>query len=176
MAEQRSIAAGDLPGSGTISFEGELAARVTGWLAHTALPADPAAAMQSAGLFEPAADYRAIARLKAMLVQQSGLLGLGGLWAGQQVVNRHFLHGFGSLGQRAAWRGRVVSVAISEPGAGAHPKRLTTSATPEGDGFRLDGEKAWVTNGPSADAFIVLAITAMEGERKRYSAFLVPPR
>ena len=36
------------------------------------------------------------------------------------------------------------------------------------------GEKAWVTNGPLAAVFIVLAVTAIEDGRKRYSAFLVP--
>jgi acyl-CoA dehydrogenase len=65
-------------------------------------------------------------------------------------------------------------VAISEPGAGAHPKLLTTRAEADGAGFRITGEKAWVSNGPSADVFVVLAITAMDGARKRYTAFLVP--
>jgi acyl-CoA dehydrogenase len=156
------------------SIGADLAVRVAGWLTEANVSADTAAAMRAAGLFEPAANYQEIARLQAMLVQRSGLLGLGGIWAGQQAVNRHFIQGFGTPAQRTAWRGRIVAVAISEPGAGAHPKRLTASAAPDGDGFRLNGEKAWVSNGPSADAFIVLAITAMEGERKRYGAFLVP--
>ena len=49
-------------------------------------------------------------------------------------------------------------MAISEPNVGAHPKLLTTRATAEGDSVRIDGEKAWVSNGPSADAIIVFAI------------------
>src|SRR5438045_3649434 len=44
----------------------------------------------------------------------------------------------------------------------------------EADRVRRDGEKAWVTNGPIADLFIVLAISGRDGERKRYSAYLVP--
>ena len=54
---------------------------------------------------------------------------------------------------------RAAAVAISEPRVGAHPKLLTTRASPDGDGFRITGEKAWVSNGPSAEMFIVLAIT-----------------
>jgi acyl-CoA dehydrogenase len=65
-------------------------------------------------------------------------------------------------------------VAISEPKVGAHPKLLTTRAERVDQGYRITGQKAWVTNGPSADAIVVFAITAEEQGRKRYSAFIVP--
>ena len=67
-----------------------------------------------------------------------------------------------------------ASVAISEPRVGAHPKLLTTRAEEDGDGYCIFGEKAWVTNGPFAEVFIVFAVTAVVEGRKRYSAFLVP--
>ena len=70
----------------------------------------------------------------------------------------------------------VASVAISEPRVGAHPKLLTTRAEEDGDGYCIFGEKAWVSNGPLAEVFVVFAVTAIEGDRKRYSAFLVPAR
>ncbi len=118
--------------------------------------------------------YAAIAREKAATVARSGSLGLAGIATGRQVVSRFFIAGFGDAAQRAAWLGHPASVAISEPRVGAHPKLLTTRAEVVPDGFRLNGEKAWVTNGPSADVFVVLAISAIEDGRKRYSAFLVP--
>lgn len=68
----------------------------------------------------------------------------------------------------------TLSVAISEPGAGAHPKFLKTTARREGAKFVLNGEKAFLTNGPLADQFIVLAITDETGGRKAFSAILVP--
>lgn len=117
--------------------------------------------------------YAAIAREEAAIVECTGLLGEGGVRAGPQVVHRFFIEGFGTPAQRDAWLSRRASVAISEPRVGAHPKLLTTRATQDDQGYTLHGEKAWVTNGPLADVFIVLAITAMEGSRKRYSAFLV---
>ena len=43
----------------------------------------------------------------------------------------------------------ALAIAISEPGAGAHPKHLASTARREGDAWRLAGEKAYVTNGPS---------------------------
>ena len=71
--------------------------------------------------------------------------------------------------------GEVCAViAISEPGAGAHPKNLQTSAEPNGAGYVVRGRKAWVTNGPVADVFLVLAVTAIEQGRKRYGLFLIP--
>jgi acyl-CoA dehydrogenase len=134
---------------------------------------DPIPNMRDAGLLAPVPDYATIARLKAELVERTGLLGIASVWGGPQLVYRHFLS-FGTDAQRTEWSGRVLSVAISEPKVGAHPKLLTTRAETTRDGFRLSGQKAWVSNGPSADAIIVFAITAEEQGRKRYSAFIVP--
>jgi len=124
--------------------------------------------------------YAVIAREEAALVERTGLLGAGGSWAGRQLVARFFIDGFGDAAQRAAWLARIASeecvaaVAISEPRVGAHPKLLTTRAEQAGDDYRISGEKAWVTNGPVASVFIVFAVIAVEDERKRYGAFLVP--
>jgi acyl-CoA dehydrogenase len=152
-----------------------IAQRVDHWLRLCAdRERDPLQGMAEAGLFEPVADYAAIARTKAELVRRTGLLGIGGVWGGRHLVGRHFLAGFGTAEQNAAWRGRAASVAISEPEVGAHPKLLRTTATADGGSWRITGEKAWVSNGPWADVIIVLAITAVDQGRKRYSAFLVP--
>jgi len=72
-------------------------------------------------------------------------------------------------------RGDVtLSVAISEPGAGAHPKHLKTTARREGEEFILNGEKTYLTNGPLAEYFITLAITSESQGKKSFSAILVP--
>lgn len=153
----------------------DIAARIDAWLARCAdMERDPFDGMAEAGLLSPADSYSAIARTKAALVERTGLPGVAGMWGGRQMVARWFITGFGDADQRTAWLGRAVSVAISEPRVGAHPKHLTTRAEPDGDGFRITGEKAWVSNGPSAEMFIVLAITSEPDGRKRYSALLVP--
>ena len=144
------------------------------WLANCPDPAvDPLPGMREAGLLDPAPDYATIARTKAALVEHTGLLGVAGVWGGRQLVGRHFLR-FGTDAERAEWSGRALAVAISEPTVGAHPKRLTTRADRFDGVYRLSGQKAWVSNGPSADAIIVFAITAEAQGRKRYSAFIVP--
>jgi acyl-CoA dehydrogenase len=135
--------------------------------------ADPLPGMAEAGLLAPSPDYTTIARTKAAIVARTGLLGLASVWGGRQLVYRHFL-AHGTEAQRAAWAGKALSVAISEPEVGAHPKLLTTRAEPVQDGWRITGRKAWVSNGPSAEAIIVFAITQEILGRKRYSAFLVP--
>lgn len=145
------------------------------WLARCPDPAvDPIPGMAEAGLLKPSRSYHEIARTKALLVERTGLLGLGGIWGGRQMVGRWFIDGFGTEAQKAAWLGKTASVSISEPGVGAHPKQLTTRAEHASNGWRITGEKAWTSNGPIADVLIVLAITSEEAGRKRYSMFLVP--
>jgi acyl-CoA dehydrogenase len=144
------------------------------WLATAPdVTENPIQSMRDAGLFAPATDFTSIARMKATLVERTGLLGIGGIWGGQQLVFRHFLS-FGIEAQRLVWAGKALAVGISEPKVGAHPKQLTTRAEAVEGGFRISGQKAWVSNGPTADAIIVFAITSEEAGRKRYSAFVVP--
>jgi butyryl-CoA dehydrogenase len=70
--------------------------------------------------------------------------------------------------QRERWllpgiRGeRRDCVAITEPGAGSDPTALATTAAPDGDGWRLNGEKWFVTVGDVADHILVLALVQPE--------------
>jgi acyl-CoA dehydrogenase len=163
--------------------------RIDDWwsIAKGDLLADPFGRMATAGLFQiglpgagPALDsYRAIAIAEQAIAAKTGLLGLASAFAARQMTARFFIGGFANKDQRATWLPRVaagkvcVSIAISEPGAGAHPKHLQTAAEPDGSGFVIRGRKAWVTNGPIADVFLVLAVIAVEDGRKRYGLFLM---
>ncbi len=124
--------------------------------------------------------WRALAAGAAALAEDGGNLGLTLSWTLHQLVARLFLLGFGGEAQRARWlppiaRGEATAaIAFSEPGAGAHPKHLSTRAEAVAGGFALSGEKAYLTNGPMADLFIVIAITEVAAGRKRFTAFLVP--
>ena len=145
------------------------------WRAACPDPAtDPLPGMREAGLLAPAESYRAIAGIKAALTERTGLLGVGGVWGGLQMSGRWFLGGFGTPDQKSRFLGKIAAVGISEPRVGAHPKLLTTRAERVADGWRVSGEKAWCSNGPIADVLIILAITAEDAGRKRYSMFLVP--
>ena len=61
---------------------------------------------------------------------------------------------------------------LSEPQAGSDPAAMTTRAVRDGDGYRLDGVKAWVTHGGEADFYQVMARTS--DDRNGISCFLVP--
>lgn len=51
----------------------------------------------------------------------------------------------------------VLAIASTEPGGGSDPGAVTMTARPDGDGWVLDGTKAWVTNGGRADVVLVVA-------------------
>ena len=131
------------------------------------------------GLTE-APGYTTIARVKDLLVEKTGLLGLAGMWAGRQMISRFFLGRFGTPDHITFFMPRLAdgtmsfSVAISEPGVGAHPKHLTTRAVADGDDVLISGEKAWVSNALAATHVIVFAVRGETPARKLYSAFLVP--
>ncbi len=58
-------------------------------------------------------------------------------------------------------KGAISAFALTEPGVGSDPARMTTSAelTPEGDAYILNGEKLWCTNGTIAELMVVMAKT-----------------
>jgi acyl-CoA dehydrogenase len=79
----------------------------------------------------------------------------------------------------ARWLPRVIAgdaiagFALSEPEAGSDAGALALRAVPDGDGWRLHGEKMWISNAPDADVYSVFARTT-EGVRARgVTAFAV---
>lgn len=54
---------------------------------------------------------------------------------------------------------RFGGTALSEPGAGSDFAGIRTRAVRDGNGWRLDGEKAWITNAAYGDVFVTYAQT-----------------
>lgn len=55
-------------------------------------------------------------------------------------------------------RGELIGCfGLTEPNHGSDPAGMETHATPQGQGWVLNGEKAWITNSPIADVLIVWA-------------------
>ncbi len=125
-------------------------------------------------------DYRALSTVAQRLSQAGAVMGITTTWLAHSINARLHIEGRGSREQQAEWLPRLargetsVCVAISEPGAGAHPKHLKTTAVRDGDDFVIDGHKSYLTNGPLSDVFIILAITDEVAGRKSFSAILVP--
>ncbi|MFP8883444.1 acyl-CoA dehydrogenase family protein [Streptomyces mangrovi] len=63
--------------------------------------------------------------------------------------------------------------AITEPEGGSDVMSMRTTAVRDGDEYVLNGSKAFVTNGPVADVFVVYARTGRKGSPAALTAFLV---
>lgn len=72
-------------------------------------------------------------------------------------------------------RGETVSaIAISEPGAGADPAAMKTTATRDSEGWLINGRKIWISKADIADSYILMAVTDKDkGSRGGISAFLI---
>lgn len=66
---------------------------------------------------------------------------------------------------------RACCFSITEEDAGSDVRRMTTTATPDGDDYVLNGKKVFSSAAPFADFAIVVA--RMAGTEEAYSAFLV---
>ena len=76
---------------------------------------------------------------------------------------------------RGEWLG---AFALSEPEAGSDAAAMTTQAVRDGDGWILNGTKAWVTSGNQAGVVLAMARTDRPGERRGargISAFIITP-
>ncbi len=68
----------------------------------------------------------------------------------------------------------VPAFALTEPEAGSDAGALALAAERDGDGWRLTGEKIWISNAPEADVYTVFARTAPDAGARGVSAFAVP--
>jgi len=97
-----------------------------------------------------------------------------------QTLLRH-----GSSEQKERWlkpmaRGELLGAfSLTEADAGSDAAAITAQATAEGEGWRLNGSKMWVTNGASADVVLMMVRTDDPEDRKGsrgIGAFLVPTK
>jgi acyl-CoA dehydrogenase len=139
-----------------------------GWLRYT-VPAAWGGACETL-------DVRSLALLRSALGYESGLadfaFAMQGLGSGAISL-------FGSEAQRTAYLPgvasgrRIAAFALSERNAGSDVAAMTTSARRDGDGWVIDGEKTWISNGGIADFYTVFARTGTEGGARGLSAFIV---
>ncbi len=86
---------------------------------------------------------------------------------------------FGTPGQRA-WLERtrtgqaIAAFALTEPGAGSDVASTATLAERAPGGWRLTGEKTYISNGGIADLYVVFARTGEAPGARGLSAFLMP--
>ncbi|PRP68186.1 acyl-CoA dehydrogenase [Nonlabens agnitus] len=67
----------------------------------------------------------------------------------------------------------IGAFCLSEPEAGSDATSQKTTAIDKGDHYVLNGTKNWITNGNSADYYLVIAQTDKEKKHKGINAFIV---
>ena len=73
------------------------------------------------------------------------------------------IHAYGSKEQKDRWIPKLAAgeaigcFGLTEPDFGSNPGGMRTAARTDGDGFVLNGAKAWITNGSIADVAVVWA-------------------
>ena len=81
------------------------------------------------------------------------------------VIILPYVLAHGTEEQRRRWLPRLCSgelvsaIAMSEPGAGSDLQSIRTTALNDGDGYRINGAKTFISNGQIADFIVVVAKT-----------------
>jgi len=132
-----------------------------GWLAHTG----------------GALDVRTLCLIRSGLAYRDGLADFA---FAMQGLGTGAISLFGSKAQKGEWlpltrAGRAISAfALTEPGSGSDVASGTMTAVADGNGFVLNGDKTWISNGGIADIYTVFARTGEAEGARGLSAFLVP--
>ena len=67
---------------------------------------------------------------------------------------------------------KIGAWCLTEPGAGSDAAGLTTTAVRDGDGWRIDGAKQFITNGHIASVFTIMAKTDPKAGARGITAFV----
>ncbi|WP_170332250.1 acyl-CoA dehydrogenase family protein [Ruegeria arenilitoris] len=82
-----------------------------------------------------------------------------------QSIVVHYINIYGSEDQKRKWLPRLASgemvaaLAMTEPGTGSDVQSIRTTADKDGNSYRLNGSKIFITNGQSADLILVACKT-----------------
>ena len=135
-----------------------------GWLRHS-------------GAMDGVLDVRSLCLIRETLARHDGLADFA---FAMQGLGTGALSLFGSDQHKAEWlsrtrEGRAISAfALTEPQSGSDVANSTMTAQADEDGFILNGEKTWISNGGIADVYTVFARTGEAPGARGLSAFVVP--
>ncbi|MEP6840543.1 MAG: acyl-CoA dehydrogenase family protein [Bradyrhizobium sp.] len=83
----------------------------------------------------------------------------------------HYILNYGSEEQKLRWLPKMASgefigaIAMTEPGTGSDLQAVRTTAQKQGNGYVINGQKTFITNGQAADLVIVVARTGGTGAK-----------
>jgi len=94
---------------------------------------------------------------------ERGDSGLRSFVSVQSALVMYPIYAYGSKEQKDRWIPKLAAgsaigcFGLTEPDFGSNPAGMRTAARTDGDGFVLNGAKAWITNGSIADVAVVWA-------------------
>jgi alkylation response protein AidB-like acyl-CoA dehydrogenase len=120
--------------------------------------------------------------LTGCIVQEElnwGCAGIGNLITSGGFFARPLLE-VGTAAQRERWlrplcgpRPPLTALASTEPGIGSDTAAMTTTATRTETGYRLNGQKTWISNGGLAELYVIFATVAPGTGSRGVTAFVV---
>jgi len=102
---------------------------------------------------------------------EAGDSGIRSMASVQGALVMYPIHAYGSEAQKEEWLPQLASgeavgcFGLTEPEHGSNPTAMESRAERDGDGYRLDASKTWITNSPIADVGVVWARDVSSEER-----------
>ena len=121
-------------------------------------------------------DVRSLCLSREILARHDGLADFS---FAMQGLGMGAISLFGTASQRQ-WLARtragraIAGFALTEPASGSDVAATATTAVRGPGGWRLDGEKTWISNGGIADVYVIFARTGEAPGAKGLSAFVLP--
>lgn len=97
------------------------------------------------------------------------------------VIVTPYIIAHGTEEQKKRWLPGMVSgesigaIAMSEPGAGSDLQNIQTTAVKDGNGYRINGSKIWISNGQISNFIVVVVKTNPKLGAKGTSLLVVEP-
>tara|TARA_B100000678_G_scaffold190321_1_gene159125 strand:- start:3521 stop:4684 length:1164 start_codon:yes stop_codon:yes gene_type:complete len=119
-------------------------------------------------------------RHEMVVIDQQGKHGVEGFSASlHNTVILPYLVRHGTEEQKKKYLPKLVTgelvsaIAMTEPGVGSDLQSITTTAIQDGNGYRINGAKTYISNGQTADFIIVVAKTDPKERAKGISLMLL---
>ncbi len=116
----------------------------------------------------------------AILIEEQARLGLSGPgFSTHSDIVAPYIFNYGTESQKAEWLPKMASgeaigaIVLTEPGAGSDLRSIRTTAIRDGDGWVLNGQKTFITNGQCADLLVVAAKTSADPACKEITLWVV---